>query len=226
MMLKFLNKQLFASVVSLISIIILFELTNLDWFVQDFFYNFTQQEWLLDKNNGVLKFIFYIGIKKVLIIFGVAILISVIFLRKTSIVQKYQRGLILVFISLLIIPAVVAGLKAISNTPCPKSIERYNGSYPNVKVFDNYPKSFKQKHKIRCWPAGHASGGFALLSLFFLFKTPKNKKRALIFAIFIGWSMGLYKMFIGDHFLSHTIISMILAWIIVLILNLSLQRLR
>ena len=28
--------------------------------------------------------------------------------------------------------------------------------------------------------------------------------------------MGTYKMLLGDHFLSHTIITMILAWIIIL----------
>ncbi|SFV54930.1 PAP2 family protein [hydrothermal vent metagenome] len=34
----------------------------------------------------------------------------------------------------------------------------------------------------------------------------------------IGWSMGLYKMMIGDHFLSHTLITMVLAWLIILII--------
>jgi len=72
--------------------------------------------------------------------------------------------------------------------------------------------------KIKCWPAGHASGGFALLSLFFLFKSRKNKKIAIITALSVGWAMGLYKMVIGDHFLSHTIITMMLAWLIVLII--------
>jgi len=56
------------------------------------------------------------------------------------------------------------------------------------------------------------------LSLFFLFKSKRNKKIAIISAICIGWSMGLYKMMVGDHFLSHTIITMVLAWLIILII--------
>ncbi len=41
----------------------------------------------------------------------------------------------------------------------------------------------------------------------------------LITALIIGWSMGIYKMAIGDHFfLSHTLITMILAWLIILII--------
>ena len=56
------------------------------------------------------------------------------------------------------------------------------------------------------------------MALFFLFKTPKNQKRALSVALVIAWSMGLYKILLGDHFLSHTIITMIMAWLIILII--------
>ncbi|KAB7890023.1 PAP2 family protein, partial [Poseidonibacter ostreae] len=41
---------------------------------------------------------------------------------------------------------------------------------------------------------------------------------ALSFALTVGWSMGTYKMLIGDHFLSHTIITMLIAWLLVLII--------
>ncbi|MGB5920380.1 phosphatase PAP2 family protein, partial [Arcobacter sp.] len=69
-----------------------------------------------------------------------------------------------------------------------------------------------------------ASAGFALMSIFFLFKKRKNQIIALSFALFIAWNMALYKMFIGDHFLSHTLISMLLAWLIILIFAKILQR--
>ena len=61
------------------------------------------------------------------------------------------------------------------------------------------------------------------MALFFLFKTPKNQKRALIGALVIAWGMGTYKMLLGDHFLSHTIITMIMAWLIILIIVKSMQ---
>jgi membrane-associated PAP2 superfamily phosphatase len=56
------------------------------------------------------------------------------------------------------------------------------------------------------------------MALFFLFKTQINQKRALILALLTGWSMGTYKMLLGDHFLSHTIITMMMAWLIILII--------
>jgi membrane-associated PAP2 superfamily phosphatase len=77
--------------------------------------------------------------------------------------------------------------------------------------------------KFKCYPAGHASGGFALMSLFFLFKTYKNRIIALLFAFVIGWSMGVYKMLIGHHYLSHTVITMILSWLLILAIYKSIK---
>ena len=219
-----LNKQLLISIVLLIATIIIFQITDLDIVVQDLFFDLMTQQWILDRNDRILDFIFYSGIKKLLILVAVVILLALIFFRKKAIIDTYKKGLLIVLLSAIFVPSVVGGLKAVTNTPCPKNIGHYGGNYPDLKVFDNYPKDFKQKSKIRCWPAGHASGGFALLSLFFLFKRTENRKKAIIFALVIGWSMGIYKMLIGDHFLSHTIITMLLAWSIVLAIAKIIQK--
>lgn len=151
-----------------------------------------------------------------MILFALAILVALIVFHKKTIVNTYKKGLVIILLSAIFVPSIIGGLKAVTNTPCPKNIEHYGGNYLNITVFDSYPKDFKQKSNIRCWPAGHASGGFALLSIFFLFKRTSNRKKVFIFALMIGWSMGIYKMSIGDQFLSHTLITMFLAWIIIL----------
>jgi membrane-associated PAP2 superfamily phosphatase len=217
-MLKNLNKQIVITALFLMAVIALFQFSELDIFVQNFFYNFETKNWIIDKDEPILKFFLYDGIKVLLIIFGVAILFSLIFLRKKHFVQEYKHGLIIVLLSAIFVPVIIGSLKAVTNTPCPCNIVHFDGTYPETKVFDSYPKDFVQKSKVKCWPAGHASGGFALMALFFLFKTPINQKRALIGALIIGWSMGTYKMLLGDHFLSHTIITMIMAWFIILII--------
>ena len=218
-----LNKQIIITAILLISVIAIFQFTDLDIFIQSFFYNFDTKNWLIDKDEPILKFFFYDGIKNLLILFAVNILIFLIFLRKKELIQEYKKGLIIVLLSAIFVPVIIGSLKAISNTPCPCNIVNFNGTYPETKVFDSYPKDFIQTSKAKCWPAGHASGGFALMALFFLFKTPKNQKRALVVALVIAWSMGLYKMLLGDHFLSHTIITMIMAWLIILIIVKSMQ---
>lgn len=212
------SNQIFITLFLLIAVITLFQVSELDIFVQNFFYNFETKTWLIDKNEPILKFLFYDGLKVALILFAISILFSLIFLRKKSFVQEYKKGLIIVLLSAILVPLSIGSLKAITNTPCPCNIIHFNGTYPNLKVFDSYPKDFIQTSKAKCWPAGHASGGFALMALFFLFKSPTNQKRALISALVIGWSMGTYKMLLGDHFLSHTIITMIMSWLIILLI--------
>ena len=212
------NRQIAITFLLLVGTILFFEFTNVDLWVQNLFYNFHTHTWLVDRDDKLLKTIFYTGIKKVLIAVAVLLLFSLAFYKKYKIIDRYKKGIMIVVLSAIFVPLTVGALKAMTNTPCPKNTDIYGGSYPEVKVLESYPKGFKEKKRIKCWPAGHASGGFALLSLFFLFKTPKNRKRAIIFAMVVGWSMGLYKMFIGDHYLSHTIVTMILAWLIILII--------
>ena len=217
-MLLNLNKQIIITAILLIAVIALFQFTQLDISVQNFFYNFETKTWLIDKDEPILKFFLYDGLKTALIIFAVAILFSLILFRKKAIIQKYKKGLIIVLAAAIFVPLLIGSLKAITNTPCPCNIVNFNGKYPDIKVFDSYPKDFVQPSKAKCWPAGHASGGFALMALFFLFKTPLNQKKALIAALVIAWSMGTYKMLLGDHFLSHTIITMLISWLIILII--------
>lgn len=213
------NKQITLTTVVLIFTVIFFGTSDIDIIVQDTFFDASTHHWIVDRALEPYKFIFYDGIKKLLILFAVSVLLALIFLRNNTIVIAYRKGLILIVLSAIFVPLIVGGLKKATNMPCPKNEIHYGGVYPSTKVWESYPPRFKKCHKICCFPAAHASGGFALLSLFFLFRNRRNKILALVGALTVGWSMGLYKMLIGDHFLSHTVISMILAWLIVLVLQ-------
>ena len=211
-----LERQIVLTLFILIGTILLFSFTRIDFIVSDHFFDLKTHTWLLDRNLQPYKFIFYDGIKKLLIIFAVGLLASLIFLRNNSIIKEYRKGILVVVLSAILVPLITSGLKKTTNVSCPKNGIHYGGIYPETKIWEHYPTSFKQTKRIECWPAGHASGGFALLSLFFLFKSKKRKKMAIAVALIIGWSMGYYKMLIGDHFLSHTIIVMVIAWLTVL----------
>ncbi|MEJ2682477.1 MAG: phosphatase PAP2 family protein [Gammaproteobacteria bacterium] len=188
-------------------------------FVQDYFYNFETAHWVLDKDSPIPKLVFYDGIKKLYILFVLGVLMSVLFFRRRSLFAPYKKGLLIVLFSCVAVPLFISLLKATTHVPCPKDIQHYGGVYPYVTVFSTYPDSFRQTKNIKCYPAGHASGGFALMSLFFLFSRKRNKIIALIFAVLVGWTIGVYKMIIGDHFFSHTFISMVLSWLLILFIR-------
>jgi len=208
-------KQILYSAIVLIIALLWFELTSTDIWLQNILFNPQNKTWFLDSPGPVLSFIFYDGIKKLLILFALAILISLIFFRKKAWIKQYHRGLRILLLSLIIVPSVVGVLKATTNVACPRDIVTYGGSIPYIRVFESYPQGQKPEKIQQCFPAGHASGGFALLALYFLFHTQRNRRRGLIFALTIGWLMGGYKTLLGHHFLSHTIVTMTLAWLLI-----------
>ena len=211
------NRQILITSIILVATILLLEISGLDIAVQDFFYNPYDKVWVIDRNNIYSNIIFYSGIKIVFYIFVILLIIALTIFHKNKTVQAYKPGLLIVLISTLLVPMVVGGLKSFTNIPCPKNIIHYGGVYPHVTVLKGFPKDYQRHENIKCFPAAHASGGFSLLSLFFLFKKKRNKKIAIYSALSIGWLTGLYKMLIGDHFLSHTVVSMILAWLLILL---------
>ena len=213
-----LAKQLWITTALLVGAILFFGLSGVDVWVQRHFYNPITHQWIVDTNNEVLKFIFYDGIKRLLIVIAVLFLLGLILGWKQKWMRSYRRGLIIVVLSSIFVPLAIGSLKAVSNMPCPKSLDIFDGAYPRTCVWEKYHGKECHLEKQKCWPAGHASGGFALLSLVFLFQSRKNKIAVATIAMVIGWGMGSYKMLIGDHFLSHTVITMILAWMLILLI--------
>jgi membrane-associated PAP2 superfamily phosphatase len=212
------TKNIAITALILIATVLFFGLSGTDVWVENHFYNPLTHQWIVDTNNAVLKFIFYDGIKRLLIVIAVFFLVGLIAGWKKGWMRSYRRGFIIVVLSSIAVPLIVGSLKAVTNMPCPKNIESFGGAYPHTCVWEKYNTKECHLEKQKCWPAGHASGGFALLSLVFLFHSRKNKMLAGSIAMGIGWSMGSYKMLIGDHFLSHTTITMILAWLLILLI--------
>lgn len=211
-------RNILLTAMALAGAILFFGVSGTDIWIQSHFYNPENHRWIVDPENGVLKFIFYDGIKRLLIIISVILLFTLIIGWKKPWIKEHRRGLMIVVLSSIFVPVIVGGFKAATNMPCPKNLEIFGGDYPHTCVWEQYPTTMCQKAKIKCWPAGHASGGFALLSLIFLFRTSAAQKGAFAAAMIIGWSMGSYKMLIGDHFFSHTFITMVMAWLIILVI--------
>ena len=211
------NQSIFITFAILIASILFLCISDVDQTIQDFFYNFEQKQWIVDPNAELYKAIFYYGAKKFLITIGILFMLSLFFYKKFQLINQYKKGILIVILSSIIIVSLVGALKATTNMPCPEDELRYGGRYPKTAVWECYPEDFSLP-QIRCWPAGHASGGFALMSLFFLFKKKRNRYIGLAIGLSIGWITGGYKMVTGDHFFSHTWVTMVLAWLIIIIL--------
>ncbi len=212
------NKSLIVTAIFLTAIILLFGLNDdIDVWVQNHFFNPQTCKWIIVRGERPwLDFVLYDGIKKLLIVAYSLLLITLVIGYKKQWVQKYRREILILVLSGIFVPTTIVALKTATNVPCPRDWQMYGGEYPHVGVFDSYPKDFCQKSRIRCWPAGHASFGFSLLALIVIARTRRQRYVALIISLGVAWSMGWYKILKGDHFLSHTIIAMVMGWFIIL----------
>jgi membrane-associated PAP2 superfamily phosphatase len=71
----------------------------------------------------------------------------------------------------------------------------------------------------RCFPAGHASTGFAFLGGYFAFRhdVPKTARIWLIAALATGFVLGACQQLRGAHFMSHTLWTGWLSWMVALV---------
>lgn len=187
------------------------EFTSLDLIVQDQLYDFSAQRWVVDRNAAGPRFWFYDAPKVVIIAVGVTVLVL------AAGPARWRRGLDrralwVAFATLASVPVLIGAGKSATNTFCPSEIRRYGGDVPYVKVCSPYPESDRPARRGRCFPAGHASGGFALLGLVGLARTARGRWVVGTIAMGAGWAMGGYQMAKGAHYLSHTLVTMLVAW--------------
>lgn len=211
------NRQLLITSTLLLAALALFELTNIDIWLQDRLY-LGAQLWLMEAKDPWWRFFLYDGIKGALILLGVTLLIGYIASFRSAKFRPFRGRCRLLLLALAFVPLLIAGLKDYTNVYCPYQLERYGGDKPYVKVFESYPKDFHQVGKGRGFPAGHASGGFSLMALYFVLRQKRHKQIGLLTGFGVGWAMGLYQMAKGAHFLSHTVVTMLGAWLIILLL--------
>lgn len=209
------SKHIQASIVAIVLCLLCFELTPLDFQVQDYFFNPLSHTWWLETSQRTLYTLLYEAPKKLLVLLELTLIITLLFFRKARLVRGYHTGLLILLLALPLGPALVSSLKGSSNVACPYALQEYGGDIPHIGLFQAYPPDMKPDKRQRCFPAGHASGGFALMALYYLPKTQRRKRQALAFAIIIGWIMGGYKMLLGHHFLSHTMMTMLLSWLVI-----------
>jgi membrane-associated PAP2 superfamily phosphatase len=215
------HRSLVPAIILLVALLILFENTAIDVWVQDHFFDFQTGAWLVKKQQTLPRFVFYSGIKFAIFTFGTVLMVLCLLpsrLREKLIGSNFcRRDLWVVVATLVTAPSLVALSKATTNVHCPYQLNRYGGDYPYFKLLEQAPPDLLQKGRGRGFPAGHASGGFALLSLAGLGRTRRGALAGMAVGLLAGGSMGTYQMLNGAHFLSHTLITAIFCWIVFLL---------
>lgn len=217
-------KKLFFSLLlgaALLTIVLLLEYyTNWDLFIQEYFFDRDNHRWkIYPALHKELTVFFYNGLKNLIVLTAVICLGWLLASIHYKELRTSDKPFWIMLLSIIFVPTIVAGAKYITNVYCPYQLDIYNGLYPFIRIIENYPADYIQPKPGRCFPAGHATAGFAFMALYYCFKTSWKRWTGLTLGLALGWTAALYQMYRGQHFLSHSFFSMIASFMVIMIVN-------
>ena len=180
---------------------------RLDLWFQSFFWQ--GQAWVLPHNTLWGDALAYKGPKTLLIIFAVYLLFIAALPRFSPSWLNRRRSLY-VLACMALVPIISTQLRAISHMATPLELKMYGGAYDHLLLFQAKPEGYP----CHAFPAGHASGGFALICLYWAWADRSYRRVGLAMGLFFGLLMGFYQIARGEHFLSHTLTTALIAWLV------------
>lgn len=119
----------------------------------------------------------------------------------------------MVYISLavLISGGIVSGLKTLTGMHCPRQLSIFGGTEPYVRLLEDHSCVKKPG---RCWPSGHAAGGYGFFAFYFVCRRRKPQYARVAFWIpfTIGTLLGFGRVMQGAHFVTHNIWTGLICW--------------
>ncbi|KAB8189481.1 phosphatase PAP2 family protein [Lysobacter maris] len=111
--------------------------------------------------------------------------------------------------------AAVSLLKGVTGMDCPWDLSRYGGDLPMVGLFSVRPAGLPEA---ACFPAGHASGGYAWMASYFFLRVawPRVRFAGLALGLTMGLVFGVAQQLRGAHFLSHDVWTAAICWFVAL----------
>lgn len=201
---------------------ILFEVSDLDLAISDHFFDFTNGRWFLHDAWWTEQLI-HSGGRKLILVIALGSLAAWGLSFGLEALRPWRRAALYLFLSISISTGLVALGKATTNRHCPWDCDRYGGAASYTRLFEPAPPGCKRGN---CFPAGHASGGFSLMSMYFIFYG-RSRRRAiggLLAGVALGSLFGFGQVARGAHFASHNIWAAAICWFTALALYTALFR--
>ncbi len=190
----------------------LFENANLDLFCSDYFFDFQRQAWKFKDSWWAEGLIHLQGRKlaECLLPAPLAFWILSFVLEKA---RPLRRPALYLVLTIGLGTGSVALAKEVVNRHCPWDYDRYGGGVPYGRLFDSAPACCP---KGRCFPAGHASAGFSLMSGYFIFyrRNQRSALALLALGLIVGSLFGFGQVARGAHFVSHNLWSLAFCWFV------------
>lgn len=187
---------------------------DLDRGVADYFYSIQGNSWAW-KESWFAEDFFHKGGRSLSILMALALLVLVVISRFNFWLASHKTQLLYLFVATAGGSLLISLLKSTLAISCPWEFDRYGGNLLYANVFEQ----LVLRNGEGCFPAGHASSGYAWISAYFLGVHYKFRWRWLGLAVplTVGMVLGVVQQIRGAHFLSHDLWSLAICWFFSLI---------
>jgi membrane-associated PAP2 superfamily phosphatase len=134
----------------------------------------------------------------------------------------HRRDFLFVVVAFAVCTGVIHFLKSHTSVYCPIETTLYGGKMAHIEWYSNF-QLFHEAGSGRCWPGGHASGGFTMLALYFVARRYQWRFSSAILwgSLLLGFVYGTTRVLQGWHYMSHTFWAGIFVWLACLLTALA-----
>lgn len=130
-----------------------------------------------------------------------------------AVLRPFRSGLCYVLVSAIMAGLIVNIGKRLTQVDCPWDLLRYGGTVGYVRNFTSHANTGGVGG---CFPAGHASAGYAWFGLYYFVRQywPRWSRMALLGVLLLGLVFGIAQQLRGAHFLSHDAWTLGICWLV------------
>lgn len=207
---NFYRNHLAIPLVVFIVVVLSVELSSIDLSIASQIYQAGGEQWLW-KDNWLLSTILHTKGRESMLFLLLLVLVCWLLSFKWQLLKSYRSSLSYILIGIIFSVLSVSFLKQVTGVDCPWSLSMYGGSEAYYPLFSTLPADMDPGG---CFPAGHASAGYAWFVLYFvmLFRKPEWRWYALMFPLLVGGVFGITQQLRGAHFISHDMWTMGICW--------------
>jgi membrane-associated PAP2 superfamily phosphatase len=170
------------------------------------------RRWLLDSRLPLSQML-YLAERAAVITVVAAGLGALLASFCTAAGRRWRRPLAYLLVCFAGTTGLVSLGKHTTNMDCPRALADFGGTRPRVGLFEARPGGLP---RAACFPAGHASAGYAFVALYFVATTRRRRWAGLAAGIGSGLALGATQWARGMHFPSHDAVSAAIAWSVAL----------
>lgn len=187
-----------------------------DLWLADALYAWEGNAWSLQSGH-LTQGLLHLGGRHVVKYVWLGVLLLLLLSFKHRSIAGWRWPLAYLLASTLFATLLVGVMKRWTHMDCPWDLMRYGGEKAYYGLFTSRPAGMRSSG---CFPAGHASAGYAWVALYFVLLATRPQWRwwGLGVGICLGLLFGIAQQLRGAHFMSHDLWALMVSWLIALVL--------